>query len=45
LLCALHARDKAAYDRLLEGAKAEFVFSDPPYNVSIDGHVMRVTRW
>jgi hypothetical protein len=36
LLCA-DARDAAAYDRLLEGAKAEFVFTDPPYNVAIDG--------
>jgi ParB-like chromosome segregation protein Spo0J len=30
LLCR-DARDKTAYDRLLEGAKAEFVFTDPPY--------------
>src|SRR5215510_14218143 len=38
LLCA-DARDKAAYELLLAGAKAEFVFTDPPYNVAIDGHV------
>ena len=38
LLCG-DARDKAAFDHLLEGAKAEFVFTDPPYNVAIDGHV------
>jgi DNA modification methylase len=38
------ARDKAAYDRLLEGAKAEFVFTDPPYNVEIDGHVCGLGR-
>src|SRR5262245_40929780 len=38
LLCA-DARDQAAYDRLLEGAKAQFVFTDPPYNVAIDGNV------
>jgi DNA modification methylase len=38
LLCA-DARDRSAYDRLLEGAKAGFVFTDPPYNVAIDGHV------
>src|SRR5262245_59677620 len=31
LLCG-DARDRAAYDRLFEGAKAEFVFTDPPYN-------------
>ena len=33
------ARDQTAYDALLEGAKADFVFTDPPYNVAIDGHV------
>jgi hypothetical protein len=38
LLCA-DARDRAAYERLLEGAKAQFVFTDPPYNVAIDGNV------
>ena len=38
LLCG-DAPDRAAYDHLLEGAKAEFVFTDPPYNVAIDGHV------
>jgi DNA modification methylase len=38
LLCG-DARDKAAYDHLLAGTKAEFVFTDPPYNVAIDGHV------
>jgi DNA modification methylase len=38
LLCG-DARDQAAYDRLLEGAKAEFVFTDPPYNVAINGNV------
>ena len=43
LLCG-DARDKAAYDRLLEGAKAEFVFTDPPYNVAIDGHVCGLGR-
>jgi DNA modification methylase len=43
LLCA-DARDEAAYDRLLEGAKAEFVFTDPPYNVAIDGNVCGLGR-
>src|SRR5215468_5851208 len=38
LLCG-DSREQAAYDRLLEGAKAEFVFTDPPYNVAIDGNV------
>jgi DNA modification methylase len=38
LLCG-NALDPAAYDILLEGKKAEFVFADPPYNVPVDGHV------
>jgi DNA modification methylase len=28
-----------SYERLLAGLKARVVFSDPPYNVRIDGHV------
>jgi DNA modification methylase len=43
LLCA-NAREEAAYDCLLEGAKAEFVFTDPPYNVAIDGNVCGLGR-
>ena len=43
LLCG-DARDKAAYDHLLKGAKAEFVFTDPPYNVAIDGNVCGLGR-
>src|SRR6266516_3059557 len=43
LLCG-DARDNAAYDRLLEAAKAEFVFTDPPYNVVIDGNVCGLGR-
>ena len=43
LLCG-DARDQAAYDLLLEGHKAEFVFTDPPYNVQIDGHVSGLGR-
>lgn len=38
------ARENASYDILLEGAKAEFVFTDPPYNVPIDGHVCGLGR-
>src|SRR5215471_9649263 len=38
------ARDQAAYDHLLEGAKAEFVFTDPPYNVVVDGNVCGLGR-
>lgn len=43
LLCA-DCRDQEAYASLLEGAKAEFVFTDPPYNVQIDGHVSGLGR-
>src|SRR5262245_30234333 len=43
LLCG-DARGQSAYDRLLEGAKAEFVFTDPPYNVAIEGHVCGLGR-
>jgi ParB-like nuclease domain len=43
LMCG-NARDQAAYDALLEGAKADFVFTDPPYNVAIDGHVCGLGR-
>jgi hypothetical protein len=28
----------ADYDRLIDGAKADLVITDPPYNVAIDGH-------
>jgi DNA modification methylase len=37
LLCA-DAREAAAYAKLLDTEKAEFVFTDPPYNVAIEGH-------
>jgi DNA modification methylase len=43
LMCA-DARDQAAYENLLDGAKAEFVFTDPPYNVAIDGNVCGLGR-
>ncbi len=38
LLCG-NALDSICYDTLLGGAKAAMVFSDPPYNVAINGHV------
>jgi DNA modification methylase len=38
LLCG-DARRPEDYDRLLEGKRADLVFTDPPYNVPIDGHV------
>ena len=33
------ATDPAALERLLHGSKARMVFTDPPYNVPIEGHV------
>lgn len=38
LVCG-DARDADAYKALLKGDKAQMVFTDPPYNVPIDGHV------
>jgi DNA modification methylase len=38
LLCA-DALDQDSYERLLGSREAQLVFTDPPYNVPIDGHV------
>ena len=38
LLCG-DALDPASYETLMAGAKAGLVFTDPPYNVEIDGNV------
>src|SRR5262245_20436775 len=38
LLCG-DARDPACYAQLLDGRRADLVFTDPPYNVPINGHV------
>jgi DNA modification methylase len=38
LLCG-DAREQTAYDTLLQGRPAALVFTDPPYNVKIDGNV------
>ncbi len=38
LLCG-SALEASAYDVLLCGAKAAAIFTDPPHNVKIDGHV------
>jgi DNA modification methylase len=43
LLCG-DARDRAAYAGLLDGSKVDAVFTDPPYNVPIDGHVSGLGR-
>jgi DNA modification methylase len=37
LLCG-DALDPVAYTTLMRGKKADMVFTDPPYNVRIDGH-------
>ena len=33
------AREAGAYERLLECNQVQMVFTDPPYNVKVDGHV------
>ena len=38
LICG-DALDAETYARLLDGERAQLVFTDPPYNVKIDGHV------
>lgn len=38
LVCG-DALDPAMYDTLLEGRSVQMVFTDPPYNVPVDGHV------
>ena len=38
LLCG-DARDASAIQRVMAGETARMVFTDPPYNVKIDGHV------
>jgi DNA modification methylase len=43
LLCG-DARRAEDYARLLDGAVADLVFTDPPYNVPIDGHVCGLGR-
>ena len=39
VLCG-NALNKADYQQLLGGRKADVIFTDPPYNVPIAGHVM-----
>lgn len=38
LICG-DARDPAVYARLMQGEAAQMVFTDPPYNVPVNGHV------
>lgn len=39
LICG-DARNQKSYDRLLEDEKAHLIFSDPPYNVPVNGHIV-----
>lgn len=43
LICA-DAREAASYMRLMAGESADLVFTDPPYNVPITGHVCGLGR-
>tara|TARA_R110002072_G_scaffold17119_1_gene65579 strand:+ start:1970 stop:3301 length:1332 start_codon:yes stop_codon:yes gene_type:complete len=43
LICA-DARDPDAYGALLAGEQVDMIFTDPPYNVPIDGHVSGLGR-
>jgi len=38
LLCG-DSQDRSAFEHLMAGATADLVFTDPPYNVPIEGHV------
>ena len=43
VLCG-DARDPADYAALLDGEPVDLIFTDPPYNVPIDGHVCGLGR-
>lgn len=43
VLCG-DARAESDYAALLDGEKADLIFTDPPYNVAIDGHVCGLGR-
>lgn len=43
LICG-DARNEADYARLLAGETVDLIFTDPPYNVPIDGHVCGMGR-
>jgi hypothetical protein len=43
LLCG-DARAAGTYEALLRGQNAQFTFTDPPYNVPIDGHACGLGR-
>ncbi|MFT3731775.1 MAG: DNA methyltransferase [Hyphomicrobium sp.] len=43
IICA-DVRDREAIERLMDGERARMVFTDPPYNVPIGGHVSGLGR-
>ncbi|MBS0232296.1 MAG: ParB N-terminal domain-containing protein [Proteobacteria bacterium] len=43
IICA-DVRDREAIARLIDGERARMVFTDPPYNVPIEGHVSGLGR-
>jgi DNA modification methylase len=43
LLCG-DSRKRETLDRLLQGERADLIFTDPPYNVAIDGNVCGLGR-
>ncbi len=43
ILCA-DATSADAFDRMMAGKAAQLVFTDPPYNVPVDGHVCGLGR-
>jgi DNA modification methylase len=43
LLCG-DSRNRQTFDGLLQGERADLLFTDPPYNVPIDGHVCGLGR-
>jgi DNA modification methylase len=43
LICG-DARDRAVFDLVMGHERADLIFTDPPYNVAIDGHVTGLGR-
>jgi DNA modification methylase len=43
LICG-DSREQATFGRLMENDRADLIFSDPPYNVPIDGHACGLGR-
>jgi DNA modification methylase len=43
LICG-DSRTRSAFDSLMTGERADLIFTDPPYNLPIDGHVTGLGR-